>query len=96
MTTVTIEEFEAGVARYIALARAGEEVVVTERGAAVARLSPPREIEEQLPERTGAVARGTKDLPDEWWDLPLAEDPEGLVVGAVHEERERERRGHLA
>jgi hypothetical protein len=40
-----------------------------------------------LLERTGELRRGSGRLPDDFWDLPRPEDPEGLVRSAVQEDR---------
>src|SRR5215211_2150370 len=40
-----------------------------------------------LLERTGELRRGSGRLPDDFWDLPRPEDPEGLVRRAVQEDR---------
>lgn len=106
MTTVTIADFEAGVAHYVELARSGEEVVVAEHGEAVARLAPPAdaavrvrrfpnvstEEKERLSrmERKGVIRLG-RPLPPDFWALPDPEDPDGLVMRALLEEREEGR-----
>jgi hypothetical protein len=41
----------------------------------------------RLLERTGELRRGSGSLPDDFWDLPRPEDPEGLVRSAVQEDR---------
>jgi hypothetical protein len=38
-------------------------------------------------ERAGELRRGSGRLPDDFWDLPRPEDPEGLVRSAVQEDR---------
>ena len=46
-----------------------------------------RENHLMLLERTGELRRGSGGLPDDFWDLPRPEDPEGLVRSAVQEDR---------
>ena len=41
----------------------------------------------RLLERTGELKRGSGRLPDDFWDWPRPEDPEGLVRSAVQEDR---------
>ena len=81
MKRVGVRELKARLSEYLALVKAGEEVVVTERGKAVARLAPlpsyhilPQRLAEM--ERLGLVRRGSGQLPDNFWELPRFQDPE--------------------
>ena len=73
--------------------KAGEEVLVTERGRTIAKLVPIRRSD-TLPEylremeRQGLVLLGAGKLPKTFWKLPRPRDPKGLVVKAVLSERE--------
>ena len=96
MKQVGVRELKARLSEYLALVKAGEEVVVTERGKAVARLAPlpscpivPQRLAEM--ERLGLVRRGSAQLPDNFWELPRFQDPEGRAVGALLAEREEGR-----
>ena len=73
--------------------KAGEEVLVTERGRPVARLTPtiaahalPQHLAEM--EKQGLIKAGTGKLPKDFWDLPRPKDPKGLTVKSVIRERE--------
>lgn len=97
MTTVSVSKLKASLSEYLARVKAGEEVLVTDRGKAVAKLVPvrPREgIPEHLleMERQGRVRLPERWPSKEWWDefwkLPRPEDPEGLLLKALLEERE--------
>jgi prevent-host-death family protein len=88
-----VTELKARLSRYLSRVKAGEEVLVTERGRVVARLSPVAAGEtgeeglEEL-ERQGLIRLGTGRLPEGFWKLPRPRDPEASVRRAVAEERE--------
>ena len=88
-----VSELKASLSKYLARVKAGEEVIVTERGKPVAKLVPmPRDEDPEMErlrdmERRGLVTMGTGRVSDDFWDLPMPEDPEGLVLKALLEER---------
>jgi prevent-host-death family protein len=94
MRSVGVAELKASLSAYLAKVKAGEEVLVTERGKAVAKLVPlPRRegISEEILdlERRGIVRiRGRGRIPDDFWSLPRPADPDGLFLKALLEERE--------
>src|SRR5438128_2563369 len=95
MKTVSVSKLKASLSAYLARVKEGEEILVTDRGRAVARLVPvaAREgVPEQLLdlERRGILTiHGTGRVPDEFWDLPWPDVPEGgSLVEAVLEERD--------
>jgi prevent-host-death family protein len=91
MATASIAELKAKLSAYLDKVKAGEEVIVTERGHAVARVVPftrsgpaPARYDEMV--RSGLLIpapRTPGSLP-----LPSVEDPEGLALKYVLEERE--------
>ena len=92
MKTVSISELKARLSQYIAAARGGHEVIVTDRGTPVARLSSvggARGADARLREllRTGRIhpprRPGRVDL--DRFDLPP--DPDGRGLEALLEER---------
>lgn len=93
MTSVAVSKLKAKLSEYLARAKAGEEVLVTERGRPVARIVPIAEdrtgIDPRLLEleRKGLAKIGTGRLPDDFWDRPRAKDPEGLALKYLIEER---------
>jgi prevent-host-death family protein len=94
MKTTTVSKLKASLSEYLRQVKAGEEVLITERGRPIARLSPP--AGSQTPpqyllemEKQGLIKIGTGKLPENFWDLPRPEDPEGRVMKAVLEEREK-------
>jgi prevent-host-death family protein len=97
MKTAKVSELKASLSKYVARVKSGEEVIITERGKPVAKLVPiPQDEDPEMErmrdlERRGLVTLGNGKIPDDFWDLPRAEDPEGLVLKALLEEREEGR-----
>ena len=92
MTTVSISELKAKLSQYIDAVRSGHEVIVTDRGTPVARLSGvpgARRADARLKDliRTGRIRpplrRGRLDF--DRHDLPV--DPESRALQALLEER---------
>lgn len=94
MKSAKVSELKASLSKYLARVKAGEEVVVTERGRPVAKLvplppGPDVEVERMRRlERQGLVRIGTGRLRAEFWEMPMPDDPEGRVLNALLEERE--------
>ncbi len=93
MTVTTVTKLKASLSAYLRRVKAGEEVLVTERGRVIAKLTPaarsgavPEYLREM--ERQGLVKIGTLKLPKNFWKLPRPKDPRGLLVKAIIEERE--------
>jgi len=96
MVPVSISALKAKLSEHIRRVKAGEEVIVTERGRAVAILSPmPRataddaDLQELVD--AGLVRAGRGPVPDDFFDLPRPVDPEGAVLQALLEERRESR-----
>jgi len=92
MTVTTVSKLKASLSEVLRRVKAGEEVLVTERGRVIARLSPPASspaLPESLREmeRQGLVKLGTGKLPRNFWSMPRPKDPKGLVMKALLEER---------
>ncbi len=94
MRTVSVSQLKARLSEFLRAAKTGEEILVTDRGRPAATLGPPPRSEElsaelrDLVER-GLVRLGTGKIPKDFWDLPRAQDPEGLVLKALLEDREQ-------
>ena len=96
MKRASISSLKARLSEYIRIVRNGEEVIVTDRGSPVARLAPL-----EAAERRGARVRGLIEaglvrpaegpLSDDFSERPRPEDPHGLSLRALLEERERGR-----
>jgi prevent-host-death family protein len=93
MKTTTVSKLKASLSEYLRSVKAGEEVLVTERGRPIAKLIPSASSK-SLPdhliemEKQGLVKLGSGKLPKGFWNLPRPKDPKGLVVKAVIRERE--------
>ena len=93
MKTTTVSKLKASLSEYLRSVKAGEEVLVTERGRPIAKLIPSASSK-SLPdhlvemEKQGIVKLGSGKLPKDFWNLPRPKDPKGLVVKAVIRERE--------
>lgn len=91
MVSVSISELKAKLSEHIRRVKAGEEVLVTERGRPVAVISQPpkgavddgrlRKLVEE-----GAIRLGGR-VPRSFFDLPKPPDPEGVLLSALLEER---------
>jgi prevent-host-death family protein len=93
MKTTTVSKLKASLSEFLRSVKAGEEVLVTERGRPVAKLTPatsskflPDYLVEM--EKQGLIKIGSGKLPKGFWDLPRPKDPKGLVLKAVLRERE--------
>jgi len=92
VTVTTVSKLKASLSAFLRRVKAGEEVLVTERGRVIARLSPPAAspaLPESLREmeRQGLLRLGTGKLPRDFWQMPRPKDPKGLVMKALLEER---------
>src|SRR5437899_12613796 len=92
MTVTSVSKLKASLSEFLRRVKAGEEVLVTERGRVIARLGPPASspsLPESLREmeRQGLVKLGTGKLPKDFWRMPRRKDPKGLVMKALLEER---------
>jgi prevent-host-death family protein len=93
MKTASVSKLKASLSAYLRRVKAGEEVLVTERGRPVAKLSPAtslqtftRHLAEM--ERQGLIKVGSGKLPKHFWKLPRPKDPKGSILKAALEERE--------
>ncbi|MBI2365275.1 MAG: type II toxin-antitoxin system prevent-host-death family antitoxin [Deltaproteobacteria bacterium] len=75
MKTASVSKLKASLSEYLRRVRAGEEVLVTERGRPIAKLTPvfglqglPEHLAEM--EKQGLVKLGSGKLAKRFWDLP--------------------------
>ena len=93
MKTAAISEIKAKLSDFLNQVKAGEEVLITDRGKPVARLSRLAKTRSSgtsllLLEKQGLIRLGSGKLPKNIGTLPRAEDDAGLVLKALLEERE--------
>jgi prevent-host-death family protein len=92
MRRVSIATLKARLSEYLAAVKAGEEVIVTDRGRPVARLAPvnvPEQADARMQQliRAGLVRPPIRKLPADFWERPRPADPEGRALAALLEER---------
>ncbi len=93
MKATGIKELRSSLAATLERVKAGEEILVTDRGEPVARIVPVETPEQILARkiRSGAIRPPLRPMDPAWVEeflaMPRGEDPEGLVVNALLEER---------
>ncbi len=93
MKIAAVSKLKAYLSDYLNQVKAGTEVLITDRGKPVARLVPisrTKAAGESLArmEKQGLIKLGSGKLPKKFWAMPRPEDPQGLVLRALLEERE--------
>jgi prevent-host-death family protein len=101
MESAGVAQLKARLSEYLSRVKAGEEVLVTDRGRPVARLVPVGagyvpDDEAELArlremEREGLVRLGSGRLPEGFFEKERPADPRGTLRKAVLEEREEDR-----
>ena len=96
MTRASVAELKARLSEFLAAARHEENVIVTDRGRPVARLSGLSDdvkLDARVSElvRTGTMRPPLSALPRNFWDRKRPVDPEGRSLAALLEERENGR-----
>ena len=92
MVKISVTELKSRLSEHIRRVKGGEEVIVTERGRAVAVLSPVPPSRSGQAELDALVESGlvrrAKRRPDEgFWGLPRGRDPNRVVLGSLLRER---------
>jgi prevent-host-death family protein len=94
MKTTTVSKLKASLSKFLRSVKAGEEILVTERGQPIAKLVPatssnllPHYLRKM--EKQGLIKIGSGKLPKSFWNLLRPKDPQGLVFKAVLREREK-------
>lgn len=98
MVSVSVSELKAKLSEHLRRVKAGETVLVTERGRPVAQLSPPPPIEEEDAELQELAAAGLIRLgrlggriSEDLLKMPRARDPNGATLKALLRDREEGR-----
>ena len=93
MKTAAVSKLKTSLSEYLLKVKAGEEVVVTDRGKPVARIVPIRSGETEIPpnlltlEKAGLARIGTGTLPADFWNMPRPKDRKGLALANLLKER---------
>jgi len=97
MQKASVSELKASASEYLMRVKAGEEVLLTDRGKPIAKIIPLRRPELaadfrmiQL-ELAGLARVGKGKIPIEFWSAPRLNDTEGAVLAALIAEREEGR-----
>lgn len=93
MRRASIAALKARLSEYVDAAKAGEEIIVTDRNRPVARLGPvgaPARHEARLASliRAGLARPAERALSREFWDRPRPKDRRGRALRTLIEERE--------
>jgi prevent-host-death family protein len=94
MRHASVSKLKATLSAYLAGVKAGEEVVITERGKPIAKIVPLRPDTLTLPshlaglERAGLIKVGSGRLSEDFWELPRPKDTRGAGLHALLEERD--------
>jgi prevent-host-death family protein len=93
MKTAAVSEIKAHLSEYLNQVKAGMEILITDRGKPVARLVPlsrSKGLKESLVrmEKQGLIRVGSGKLPKNFWRIHRPDDPNGMVLKALLEERE--------
>src|SRR2546428_14022858 len=93
MKSAAVTKLKAMLSEYLARVKAGEEVIVTERGRPIAKIVPlardgsPDSSHLLELARAGMVRLGSGRLPEGFWKMPRPKDKRGLALKAFLEER---------
>lgn len=97
MKAASVSKIKATLSEYLASVKAGQEVMITERGRPIAKIIPLSSHEKgdaphllQL-ERAGLAKVGAGRLPRKFWNLPRPADPHGQALKSLIEERRSDR-----
>jgi prevent-host-death family protein len=97
MKTTAISKLKTSLSEYLLKVKAGEEVIVTDRGKPVAKIVPIKRGEIEIPphlltlEKAGLVRIGKGALPGGFWNMPRPKDKKGLALAKLLEERKEGR-----
>jgi prevent-host-death family protein len=97
MKTAAVSELKATLSEYLTCVKAGEEVLVTERGRPIAKIVPlARDGSVNSPhlldlERAGLIRLGSGALPQKFWKMRRPRDKDGIALASLLREREEDR-----
>ena len=97
MKTAAISELKSRLSEFLLCVKAGEEVIVTDRGRPVARITPLDMTQEEAStrlaelEKAGMAKVGSGKIPEDFWEKERVPDSEGKARDALLREREEGR-----
>jgi antitoxin (DNA-binding transcriptional repressor) of toxin-antitoxin stability system len=93
--SISVSQLKARLSQQLRRVKAGETVLITERGRPIAMMNPlpPEIMSEELAElvEAGLVRPSSEPLAPGYWDEERPADPEGSVRQAIIDEREEGR-----
>jgi prevent-host-death family protein len=93
MKSIAISKIKASLSQYLKIIKAGEEVLITDRGKPVAKMIPVERGDVTISghlmelERNGLVHIGTGKIKETFWKLPRPADIKGSARKALSRER---------
>ena len=92
MTRTSISELKARLSAFLDIVRQGDEVLVTDRGRVIARLSPVsgelhEESRTELLVRSGRLTPPATALPKDFWKVPHPKDRKGHSLDTLLADR---------
>ncbi len=97
MTHAAVSQLKASVSEYLSRVKAGEEILITDRGKPIAKIIPLQRNGDMMDnrmshlERIGLARVGKGQMPEEIWGFPVARDSAGQALATLLDERESER-----
>ncbi len=97
MKTAGVAELKASLSEFLSKVKAGEELIITDRGKPVAKIVPIDRAEAEIPshllhlERAGLARIPKHKLPKGFWDIPRPKDRSDRAVKTLISEREESR-----
>ena len=97
MKSIAVSKIKASLSQYLKIIKAGEEVLITDRGEPVAKMVPIESGDLKLPphlmemERNGLIRIGTGKIKKSFWTLPRPSDMKSSARKALLKEREESR-----
>lgn len=93
MQRAAVSELKASLSEYLGRVKAGEEILVTDRGVPVAKLvslrrETPATGRLQALEKAGIVKIGSGSIPASFWQEPRPRDAQAAARAALAEERD--------
>lgn len=94
MRSAAISRLKASLSEYLDVVRAGEEVLVTDRGKPIARIVPipggrgPNAARMKEMAAAGILRLGKGSVSKGFWSIRRPADPGGLALRAMQDERE--------
>src|SRR5450759_1261516 len=94
MRTAAISKLKATLSEFIGYVKAGEEILVTDRGQPVARIVPVGDLPNDDARRMDLIRRGILRpgkgplKPEDYRDLPIVRIPDDVLQRIMDEERE--------